>query len=124
MKRYRGKEKASTGTYLNLSSGEFVQLDGDGILPGENEDTYYRVPALLAVILGPFAGLAFVIFLPMIGIIGAVGFAGYQVWRGLLKVTGRAVTKTDMELQPSQAHSSRQGDTPEVAEKKETGPKN
>ena len=70
MKRYYGKQKGPAGTYLNLANWEFVQVTGDGILPGKDEDRYFRVPSLLAVILGPFAGLAFVIFLPMIGIIG------------------------------------------------------
>ena len=74
MKKYSGAVKAPKGVYLNLSSLEFVQQPDDGsVLPGTRDASYYKVPAGLAVVTGPLAGLVFLVFLPFIGIAGFIG---------------------------------------------------
>ena len=92
MKKYSGAEKGPNGVYLNLSSGEFVQINEQvQLLPGASEDKYLKVPPPLAVIAGPFLGLAFIIFLPFAGVAGFIGFVGYRLWRGAIAVQRRTL---------------------------------
>jgi hypothetical protein len=53
------------GTYLNMKDWEFhgVPPEGD-VLEGEGV-TYYRLPLMLVIALGPVIGLAFILFLPV-----------------------------------------------------------
>ena len=83
MNEYRGGTQVKKGVYLNRTNGELVQLYGQvRVLPGGGGVRYIKVPAVLAVMGGPFAGLAFVFFLPLIGIIGIIGFLAYKAWHG------------------------------------------
>ena len=85
MKNYRGGTQVQKGVYFNRTNGELVQLYGQvRVLPGGGGVRYIKVPAVLAVMGGPFAGLAFVFFLPLIGIIGVGGFLAYKAWRGTI----------------------------------------
>lgn len=87
MKTYRGTEQGPEGVYLNLSTGEFTQLrEKIRTLPGSSETKHIKVPSVLAVIVSPFAGLAFIIFLPFAGIAGIAGYLGYKLWRGILVI--------------------------------------
>ncbi len=84
MKRYEGGKAVPQGIYLHLATGEITQVHGKHpILPKVGDD-YVKIPALLAIVLGPFAGLVFVVFLPLVGIIGVAGLLGTRVWRGIL----------------------------------------
>jgi hypothetical protein len=83
MKHYYGVEKAPPGAYLNLSTWEFIRVDkNEPGLPGPRDARYIKVPAVLAMITGPFAGLAFIIFLPLVGIVGLVAYLCYKLWQG------------------------------------------
>ena len=65
-----GGQWTRTGTYLGVTGGEWVTIPkGGGVLPGTKEARYLRTPLPLLVVLGPVAGLAYIIFLPMIGIL-------------------------------------------------------
>lgn len=75
MTNYKGGQTARKGFYLERSTGEIVQLYGDTlVLPGDSQVRYLKTPALVAMVLGSLAGLAFIIFLPMTGIVAIVGF--------------------------------------------------
>ncbi len=113
MKRYRGAEQGPKGAYLNLSTGEFVQLhEKVRLLPGSSDVRYIKVPSALAVITSPFAGLAFIIFLPFVGIAGIAGFIGYRLWRGILALERRALHLVAIGWQPGKAYFMRHGGTP------------
>ncbi len=112
MKRYHGKEPVPRGVYLNLSTWELNQLYGDTlILPGSSEVKYLKVPAALAVIAGPFAGLAFIIFLPLVGIIGIIGFLAYKVGWWALVLGRRALQPVMIGWKPGIAYLVRRGGT-------------
>ena len=91
MKRYYGMEKAQPGAYLSLSTWEFTRLEKEAVLPGEKNARYIKVPAAMAMITGPFAGLAFIIFLPLVGIVGLVAFLGYKLWQGAVAAERRTL---------------------------------
>lgn len=65
-----GGQWTKAGTYLGVTGGEWVTIPkGGGVLPGKPEARYLRTPLPLLVVLGPLAGLAYIIFLPMISIL-------------------------------------------------------
>lgn len=112
MKTYRGTEEAPEGVYLKLNDGEFVQLHGKTrLLPGARDNKYVKVPAPLAVIAGPFAGLAFIIFLPFAGIIGFVGYLGYLLWRGIITMERWTLQLAAAGWNPGRAYFTKHGGT-------------
>ena len=67
MRHYRRTEKVEPGLYFNLRQLSFKSIEEDERLPGKPEDVYRRVPMLALLVVGPFLGLIYVIFLPFIG---------------------------------------------------------
>lgn len=64
-RRFRPGEAVPAGTYWNSKTWEMIVISGDDEnLPANEGVTYYRAPLALVLLLGPFIGLAFVIFLP------------------------------------------------------------
>ena len=85
MKRYYGGEAVSKGVYLNLTSGEYMQLYNEPrVLLGDDQVKYLKVPGVVALLMGGMGGMAFVIFLPVIGIVGAIGFLAYVMGKRIL----------------------------------------
>ena len=65
-----GGQWTKAGTYLGITGGEWVTIpQGGGVLPGKREARYLRTPLPLLVVLGPAAGLVYIIFLPVVGIL-------------------------------------------------------
>jgi hypothetical protein len=74
--RYVPGASVPSGTYLNRKSWELVQIpEGGGYVPAGEDITYYRMPLLLVLAMGPLAGLAFILFLPLAGSIAAIYMA-------------------------------------------------
>ncbi|HKQ61016.1 MAG TPA: hypothetical protein VJS92_06980 [Candidatus Polarisedimenticolaceae bacterium] len=70
MKRYTGGQAVQAGFYLDLRTWEVTSLSGrGGTLPGAAETRYLRVPLPLLLVFAPLMGLAYVVFLPLIGIV-------------------------------------------------------
>ena len=64
---YHSGEAVSRGAYWNVSNGELVHLDAvTEVLAGDSM-TYLKIHPAALLLLGPFIGLAFVLFLPFIG---------------------------------------------------------
>ena len=114
MRKYHGGEIVPKGVYLNLPMWEFVQLYHETpVLPGNAEVKYFKVPAVLAVVTGPFAGLAFIIFLPLIGIVGIVSFLAYKAFQWTLLLGHKALQPTVVGWKPGTAYLAKRGGTPE-----------
>ena len=65
IRKYSGGTFAPCGTYVNTKNWEFQSVPREGdYLEGEGV-TYYRVPLLAVMALGPLVGLAFILFLPV-----------------------------------------------------------
>lgn len=69
MKDNKGGHKVPAGFYFNRKNWEIVTVSGKkgGVLPGNAETEYLKVPALAMLAAAPVLGAAFVIFLPLIG---------------------------------------------------------
>lgn len=70
MKTYAAGEPVKAGTYMDLTTGQFLSFQGPekAMLPAAPAAKYVRIPVGLVFILGPMAGLAYIIFLPLAGI--------------------------------------------------------
>jgi hypothetical protein len=81
MKRYAGGEPVQGGVYVDVKTGQLVSFGRkeDAVLPGTVSTRYARVPVGFVLVLGPLAGLAYIIFLPLAGIGSLVILAGYKV---------------------------------------------
>ena len=65
IRKHSGGTFAPCGTYLNTKEWEFHSVPRQGdYLEGEGV-TYYHVPVLAVMVLGPLIGLAFILFLPV-----------------------------------------------------------
>ena len=64
---YHGGQAVREGFYLKRSIWEYDSVaKGGGILPGNKETRYSRVPLPAVMVAGPLVGLAYVISLPMV----------------------------------------------------------
>ena len=90
IRKYSGGTFAPCGTYVNTKEWEFHSVPREGdYLEGEGV-TYYRVPLLAVMVLGPLAGLAFILFLP----VAVPAVLIYAVARRLsLSIRGRRVLR-------------------------------
>ena len=68
MKRYIGSQTVNPGLYFDARHVSFRSMEREGRLPGTTDDVYRRVPALALLVAGPLLGLAYVVFLPFIGV--------------------------------------------------------
>lgn len=96
MMSYRGTQQARMGFYWNRARWEIVTIPkGGGTLPGGDDVRYIRFPLPLVILLGPLVGLAYVVFLPLIGFALFFGF----VARKLLAAARKAVGSRLMEAE-------------------------
>jgi hypothetical protein len=79
MRHYRGTEKVEPGLYFNLRQLAFKSIEDEGPLPGKPDEVYRRVPMIALLVVGPFLGLAYVIFLPFIGFAMVAWLLGLKV---------------------------------------------
>jgi hypothetical protein len=79
MLRHRGGQRVGKGTYWNFSAGERVDIVEEGVLAGNSNTVYHRLPATGILVIGPIVGLLYAAFLPIIGIAMAVKLAAQKV---------------------------------------------
>jgi hypothetical protein len=64
----KGGNIVAAGTYWNVSTGARVDIDKEGMLPGDGKAMYVKVPGILMLLMAPILGLVFAVSLPFIGI--------------------------------------------------------
>jgi hypothetical protein len=79
MKRYEGGAQVKPGAYVNLGTGQFTFIGGETASLPRAKARYARIPLALVFVLGPVAGLAYIIFIPLAGIVSLVMFTGYRL---------------------------------------------
>ncbi len=112
MAGYHGGQTVKEGFYLKRSTLEFESVTkGGSILPGGRETRYIRVPLPAVIVAGPLAGLAFIIFLPSIGIVGIIGFLTYRGWQWVQFVGRKAPRPAVTGLKAGIAYLTKRGGT-------------
>ena len=68
MKRYNGGTEVKGGYYFKMGEWEIATVEGErGTLPGGPNDKFIHAPTVTLLAAAPFLGLAFAMFLPLIG---------------------------------------------------------
>ena len=98
---WNGGQVAKPGTYWNFSTGERISLGVGAILPGDNRETFCRLPPVAMLLAAPILGLVYAIFLPFIGIAMGAGLVGKALFTATTDALHRAST---FGWQPSEAY--------------------
>jgi hypothetical protein len=74
MFRHKGGDVVKGGFYWNQAQWHLENVEGrSGMLPGDADTRYAKVPTLLMFVLAPLMGALFVVFLPFIGFALLIG---------------------------------------------------
>ncbi len=112
----KGGHKVAAGTYWNMMNGERIDMDQEGVLPGDRKTMYVKAPSAAMLAAGPVLGLIFAVFLPFIGIAMAVSLAGKKVVEGLASAAAGSVS---FGWRPIEAYLAGRKRKKEAREKKE-----
>ena len=97
MKRINAANTVEPGFYFNLREFQFASLSEAGMLPGDPDSVWHRVPVLAMLIGAPILGLTFVIFLPFIGL----AMVGWLLTQKLAQASSEAAHATVRVMRPS-----------------------
>ncbi len=115
------------GAYFDLSVGQLVLQRFDGeTLPGGNERKYLKVSLPLAMVIGLVSSLAYVIFLPFIGMALVIGYSTLRGVKALGRMTESILPVALPHWVPGEAYfarliSSRKKEAEEREEEEEKG---
>lgn len=120
MRRHRGGQWVKGGSYWNLVDGELVTVSAEGgLLPSDAQAFYIRAPLGALMVLGPLAGLAYIIFLPLIGIVMVANFAARKTWEGMRTLARATISLlTSPQFRPGVSYLTRR----EQVQKSKTPP--
>ncbi len=71
MFKHTGGQQVGSGTYWDVMTGLRVDMDQEGMLPGGKGARYMKASSGAIVLWGPVLGLAYIILLPIMGIVTA-----------------------------------------------------
>ncbi len=91
MRTKHGGETVDRGFYLSFGRREILSLEEMKRLPGEKEDTFYSIPIVAMLFLGPFLGLFYVMFLPFISLAMVAVVLSRAMWAMMLKAERRVI---------------------------------
>ena len=74
-----GGHTVQAGTYWNLTNGNRVQMEQEGVLPGSGKTRYLKAPVAMMLMAAPVIGLVFAVFLPFIGIAMTLNLIGRKL---------------------------------------------
>jgi hypothetical protein len=96
-----GGQRVRQGNYWNFSTGERVQVEDGGMLPGTASDSYYRFPPVVVLVAGPVLGLVYAVFLPFIGIVMLAAVLSKKLFGGAVQTAWRGAA---FSWKPSEAY--------------------
>jgi hypothetical protein len=111
----KGGHKVAAGTYWNLSNGSRVQMDQEGVLPGDGKTRYIKAPVAVMLMAAPVIGLVFAVFLPFIGIAMTLSLIGKKLVDG---VASAAAGSMSFGWRPIEAYLAGRKRKKEAREKK------
>jgi hypothetical protein len=88
----KGGHKVAAGTYWNMMNGERVDLEREGVLPGDRTAMYIKAPSAVMLAAGPVLGLVFAVFLPLIGIVMSLALVGKKLGEAVASAAAGSVS--------------------------------
>ncbi len=86
MLTHAGGQVVGNGTYWDIMTGLRVDIEREGTLPGGNRTKYLKASSSAVLLSGPILGLAYVIFLPIVGIVTALSLLVRKVLGGVFSL--------------------------------------
>jgi hypothetical protein len=111
----KGGNKVAAGTYWNMTNGNRVQMDQEGVLPGSGQTRYIKAPVAIMLMAAPVIGLVFAVFLPFIGIAMTLNLIGKKLVEG---VASAAAGSMSFGWRPIEAYLAGRKRKKEAREKK------
>jgi hypothetical protein len=84
MQKFIGGQEVGMGAYRELRTGRLVELKRAGILPGDRDSTYKRVPFALLFLYVILSGGAYIVLLPVTIIATSLYLLGRRIFGGVL----------------------------------------
>ncbi|NTW58324.1 MAG: hypothetical protein HGB21_16365 [Nitrospirae bacterium] len=111
----KGGHTVKAGTYWNLANGSRVQMEQEGVLPGDGKARYLKAPVVVMLMAAPVIGLVFAVFLPFIGIAMTLSLIGKKLVDG---VASAAAGSMSFGWRPIEAYLAGRKRKKEAREKK------
>jgi hypothetical protein len=88
----KGGHKVGKGTYWDLRKGHRIDISHEGVLPGDETTTYFRMSSGVILLLGPIVGLLYAILMPIIGIATVAALAVRKVLGSMYKLVAKSIS--------------------------------
>ena len=88
----KGGHKVGKGTYWDLRKGHRIDISHEGVLPGDETATYFRMSSGVMLLFGPIVGLLYAILMPVIGIATVAALAVRKVLGGLYNLVAKSIS--------------------------------
>lgn len=88
----KGGHRVGKGTYWDLRKGHRIDISHEGVLPGDETATYFRISSGVMLLLGPIVGLLYVILMPIIGITTVAAVAVRKVLGGMYNLVAKSIS--------------------------------
>ena len=73
---HEGGTRANYGFYWSAQAWDMAMIPAEGgLLPGGSDRRYSRIPTVLFLLMAPFMGALYVVFLPFVGFAMVLGYA-------------------------------------------------
>ena len=79
MLTHAGGQTVGSGTYWDMITGLRIDIDKEGTLPGGNGSKYLKASSSAVLLSGPILGLAYIVFLPIMGIVAALALMAQKM---------------------------------------------
>ena len=117
MSKYHGGQTAKSGFYWNTRTWAITMTERQGgVLPGDGQDRYTRIPVVAMLLVAPFMGAAYVLFLPFIGIAMVVDFVARRLGRGVKTGALAMTAAVSPQWRPGEAYLAKDEKDEEKAE--------
>jgi len=104
MKELKGGNKVPGGFYFHKGNWEITVVQGEkGVLPGNDETTWVRIPTLAMLVGAPVMGGLFVVFLPFLGFAMLFNHLGQKAASGLRRAADEVGAAVGPDWQPGTA---------------------
>lgn len=101
MLKFTGGQEVGLGAYRESRTGRLVEMKRAGILPGNRESTYNRIPFVFLFLYVIFSGGLYIVLLPVTIIVTSLYLLGVRIFGGLL---GQLRTSVSFGWRPTEAY--------------------
>jgi len=92
MLTYKSGNSVGKGTYWELTTGQRIDVAHEAVLMGGGNAGYFKMPAVVLLLVGPLIGLLYVILMPLIGMVTVAVLALRSILGGLYDLAARSIS--------------------------------